>query len=98
MYSVQLQTRRVAPCSGARPSAMRPASAGTGQVTGLSGLASWAPAAPGGTPVGSRWPHADSRTPPETARAVAGGAGEEGSAAHPGHGCLLTLQVGRKLQ
>ena len=27
-----------------------------------------------------------------------GGAGEEGSAAHPGHGCLLSLQVGRKLQ
>src|SRR5918999_1351989 len=50
---------------------MRPASAGTGQVTGFSGLASWGPPAPGAAPVGSRSPQADSSTPPETASAVA---------------------------
>jgi hypothetical protein len=50
---------------------MRPASAGTGQVTGFSGLARVGPPAPGAAPVSSRSPHADSRTPPETASAVA---------------------------
>jgi hypothetical protein len=50
---------------------MRPASAGTGQVTGLSGLASLGPPAPGAAPVASRSPQAESSTPPETARAVA---------------------------
>jgi hypothetical protein len=50
---------------------MRPASAGTGQVTGLSGLASWRPPAPGAAPPASRLPQADSSTPPETPRAVA---------------------------
>ena len=47
------------------------ASAGTGQVTGLSGLASLGPPAPGAAPPASRCPQADNRTPPETARAVA---------------------------
>jgi hypothetical protein len=50
---------------------MRPASAGAGQVTGLSGLASWGPPAPGAAPPASRLPQAESSTPPETARAVA---------------------------
>ena len=67
-------------------------------MIGFSGLASWGPPAPGATPVASRFPQAESRTPPETARAVAAERGEEGSAAHPGHGCLLSLQVDRTLQ
>jgi len=40
-------------------------------VTGLSGLASWGPLAPGAAPVSSRFPQADSSAPPETANAVA---------------------------
>src|SRR5215218_9432913 len=55
------------------PSAMRPASAGTGQVTGFSGLASWGPPAPRGDPGGVALPAGREQDPAGDGQGRGGG-------------------------